>query len=153
MGGNSRLLHRHDRHAPAHGPPLPPSLSIRLTLLSAGLLNLGRLSVSHKSVVWLKLLHGLGGIVEEGKAGALATTELCPEAEDRDLVLGGLVKLRELLAELILGHVGARWVKDVTVGGAVLVAGPGMACEAQCAAEDRGIRTRPSACVPAVGCG
>lgn len=76
--------------------------------------------------MWLELLHGLGGVVEEGKAGALATTKLCPEAEDGDLVLGGLVELRELLAELILGHVGARWVEDVTVGEMVLVDDPGL---------------------------
>jgi hypothetical protein len=96
---------------------LPPSisLSIELTLLSAGLLDLGRLSVPHESVVWLELLHGLSRVVKEGKAGALATTKLCPEAEDGDLVLGGLVELGELLAELILGHVCARWVEDVTV--------------------------------------
>lgn len=93
----------------------------RLTLLSAGLLDLGCLSVSYESVVWLELLHGLGGVVEEGKASALAATKLCSEAEDGDLVLGGLVERGQLLAELVLGHIGARWVEDITVRGAVLV--------------------------------
>lgn len=65
--------------------------------------------------MWLELLHGLGGVVEEGEAGALAATKLCSEAKDGDLVLGGLVELRQLLAELILGHVCAVGVEDVTV--------------------------------------
>jgi hypothetical protein len=112
--------------------------------------------------VWLELLHGLGGIVEEGKAGALATTELCSETEDGDLVLGELVKLAELLAELILRDVGARWVEDVTVKAHVLVGivvgGRVAQFSEGCLARFEGvseeaIRTRPSACVPAVGCG
>ena len=86
-----------------------------LTLLSRGLLDLGGLSVSHEAIVWLELLHGLGGVVEEGEASALATTVLGAETKDGHVVLVGLVELRELLTELILGDVGARWVKDVTV--------------------------------------
>jgi hypothetical protein len=111
------IHHRGDDCPPQHLPPSSSSILIELTLLSAGLLDLGCLSVADESVVWLELLHGLGGVVEEGEAGALAATELCAETEDGDLVLGGLVQLGELLAELILGHVGARWVEDVTVGG------------------------------------
>ena len=83
--------------------------------MSAGLLDLVGLSVAHKSVVWLELLHGLSGIVEEGETSALATTELGAESEDGDLVLVHLVETGKLLAELILGHVWARWVEDVTV--------------------------------------
>lgn len=82
-------------------------------LLSRGLLDLVGLSVADESVVWLELLHGLGGIVEEGEAGALAATVLGAETEDGDLVLGDLVERGELLAELILGDVGTRWVEDV----------------------------------------
>lgn len=63
----------------------------------------------------LELLHGLGGVVEEGETGALATTVLGAETEDGDLVLVHLVQTSELLAELILGDVWARWVEDVTV--------------------------------------
>ena len=87
----------------------------RRTLLSAGLLDLGGLAVSDQSVVGLELLHGLGRVVEEGETGALATTELRAETEDGDGLLGLLVQLRELLAEFILGDVGAVGVEDVTV--------------------------------------
>lgn len=51
------------------------------TLLSARLLHLCRLSISDESVAGLELLHGLGRVVDEGEAGALAATVLCPEAE------------------------------------------------------------------------
>jgi hypothetical protein len=85
------------------------------TLLSAGLLDLGGLAVADEPVVGLELLHGLGAVVDEGKAGALATTVLGAETEDGDLVLVGLVQLGELLAELILGDVRAVGVQDVTV--------------------------------------
>lgn len=63
----------------------------------------------------LKLLHCLMRIVDEREAGALATTILCPEAEDRDLVLVGFVDICKFLAELIFGDVGAIGVEDVTV--------------------------------------
>ena len=86
-----------------------------LTLLPARLLNLGRLPVSHQPVPRLELLHGLGGVVDEREAGALAATILCPEAEARDDVLGRLVEFAELLAEFVLGHVRAVGVEDVTV--------------------------------------
>ena len=42
------------------------------------------------------------GIVDESEAGALATTILSSEAEDRDLAFVGLVKFGELGAELVL---------------------------------------------------
>lgn len=84
------------------------------TLLSAGLLNLGCLSVSHQSVVWLELLDRLGGVVEQREASALAATKLCSQAEDRDLVLVGLVQASELLAEFVLRDVRAGWMEDVT---------------------------------------
>ncbi len=64
----------------------------------------------------LELLHRLGGVVDEGEAGGLATTELGAEAEDIDLVLLGLVEAGELLTELLLGDVGAVRVEDVPVG-------------------------------------
>lgn len=87
----------------------------RRTLLSGSLLDLGGLANTDESVVGLELLHGLGRVVDESKASGLATTVLGAETEDGDLVLGGLVELGELLAELILGDVGAVGVKDVTV--------------------------------------
>lgn len=61
----------------------------------------------------LELLQGLGGVVDESEAGALTTTVLCAETEDRDLVLVGLVKVGQLLTELVLGDVGAVGVEDV----------------------------------------
>lgn len=63
----------------------------------------------------LELLHGLGGVVDEGETSGLAATELGAETEDVDLVLGGLVQGAELLAELILGDVGAAGVEDITL--------------------------------------
>lgn len=53
-----------------------------LALLSAGSLDLGCLSVSDESVTWLELLHCLGAVVDQTETCALATTELCAEAED-----------------------------------------------------------------------
>jgi hypothetical protein len=64
--------------------------------------------------VGLELLHRLGGIVDQGETGGLAATELCPEAKHADLVLLGLVHAGELVAELILGDVGAVRVEDIT---------------------------------------
>ena len=81
--------------------------------MPAGLLDLARHSVPYKPVVGLELLHRLVAIVDESKAGALATTEVCLEAEDRDIFLLGLVQLAELATKLILGDVGAVGVKDV----------------------------------------
>ena len=61
----------------------------------------------------LKLLHRLGGIVDEREARALAAAVLRAEAEDRDLVFAGLVDFGELGAELVFGDVGAVGVEDV----------------------------------------
>lgn len=85
------------------------------TLLSAGLLDLGGLAVTDEPVVGLELLHRLGAVVDEGEAGALATTVLGAETEAGNLLLVGLVELGELSAELILGDVRAVGVQDVTV--------------------------------------
>lgn len=64
----------------------------------------------------LELLHGLGRVVDESKTSGLATTELGAQTEDGDLVLASLVQAGELVAELILGDVGAVGVQNVTVG-------------------------------------
>lgn len=61
------------------------------TLLSAGLLNLGSSTDTDETVVRLKLLQRLVGVVNQGKSSALAATELSAESEDGDLVLVGLV--------------------------------------------------------------
>lgn len=86
------------------------------TLLSAGLLDLGAKADTDETVEGLELLHGLGRVVDEGEASGLAATELGAQTEDGDLVLLGLVQATELLAELILGDVGAVGVEDVTRG-------------------------------------
>ena len=90
------------------------------TLLPARLLDLGGEANADQPVVGLELLHRLGGVVDEGKAGGLAATELGPEAEDADLVLLGLVQAGELVAELLLGDVGAVRVEDITVRESVI---------------------------------
>lgn len=61
----------------------------------------------------LELLQGLGGVVDQSEASGLATTVLCAEPEHGNLVLVGLVKVGQLLAELILGDVGTVGVEDI----------------------------------------
>lgn len=61
----------------------------------------------------LELLHRFGRVVDQGEAGGLAATELCPETEDADLVLLGLVHAGELVAEFLLGDVGAVRVENI----------------------------------------
>lgn len=65
------------------------------TLLSAGLLDLGSMSYSDQSVSWFELLHGLDRVVDEGETSSLATTILCSQTENVDLVGVGLVDLGE----------------------------------------------------------
>lgn len=98
-----------DLHAEAKG------MCGRRTLLSAGTLGLGGHADADKAVGGLKLLQGLGGVVDEGEAGGLAATELGSQAKNLDLVLLHLVHAAELLAELLLGDVGAVGVEDVTI--------------------------------------
>jgi hypothetical protein len=87
----------------------------RRTLLSAGLLDLLGSTDADETVARLELLQSLSGVVDESKASALATTVLCAEAEDGNLVLVGLVQVGELLTELIFGDVGAVGVQDVPI--------------------------------------
>lgn len=87
----------------------------RRTLLSACPLSLGGHPNANESVCRLELLHGLGRIVDEGKSGRLATAELCPQTEDGELVLVGLVHGRELLAKRLLGDVCSAGMEDVAV--------------------------------------
>lgn len=99
--------------------PLPLTWTLELnirTLLSASLLNLGGQANTDQAVVRLELLHGLGGVVDQGEAGGLSATKLGAQAKDRDLVLTSLVHASQLVAELVLGDVGAVGVQDVTVG-------------------------------------
>jgi hypothetical protein len=84
------------------------------TLLSRCTLDLGAKTNSDQSVQRLELLHGLGGVLDESETSGLATTELCAETEDGDLVLLSLVHGGELVTELVLGDVGAAGVQNVT---------------------------------------
>lgn len=83
------------------------------TLLSAGLLDLGSSTDTDETVVRLEFLQSLVGVVDKSETSGLATTELCAETEDGDLVLVGLVEVGQLLTELILLDVGAVGVEDV----------------------------------------
>lgn len=115
------------------------------TLRSARPLRPLRHLVSDESVLRLELLEGLVGLVDEGEAGAFAAAELRPEAEDGDLVLGGLVQLAELLPQLVLGDVGAVGVEDVAVRASERFA--------MLRKSIGGGLTRPSACAGAEGSG
>lgn len=104
----------------------------------------------------LELAQGLGGVVNQGEASSLSTTELGSQTEDVALFLVGLVHLGELGAEFVLGDTGAVGVKDVTVDHNTsestrqsLAQGP--ARTALCW-RDGGL-TPPSACGPGEGCG
>lgn len=82
-------------------------------MLSAGLLDLGGSTDTDETVVRLEFLQSLVGVVDESETSGLATTELCAETEDGNLVLVGLVEVGQLLTELILLDVGAVGVEDV----------------------------------------
>lgn len=82
--------------------------------MSGRSLGLGGEANPDESVLGLELLQGLGRVIDKGEAGGLATTELCAEAEDGDLVLGSLVEGGKLLTELVLGDVRTAGVQNVT---------------------------------------
>jgi hypothetical protein len=63
------------------------------TLLSASLLNLLCGAHPDQSVMWLELLHRLVRVIDEGEACALASTVVCSESEDTDLVFVCFVQL------------------------------------------------------------
>lgn len=63
------------------------------TLLSASLLNLLCGTHPDQSVMWLELLHRLVRIIDEGETCALASTVVCPESENADLVFVCFVQL------------------------------------------------------------
>jgi hypothetical protein len=72
----------------------------------------GRLN-TYQAVLGLELLHGLGGVVDQGETSRLTTTKLCPQTEDADLLGGSLVHGGKLLAEILLGNAGLAWVEDI----------------------------------------
>lgn len=89
------------------------SVLLLLSLLSGSLLNLLSQTVSDQSVSWLESLGVSNGLVDQTETGRLSTTELGSETEDRDSVLVSLVKLGQLLSQLVLGDVSSVWVQNV----------------------------------------
>ena len=84
------------------------------TLLSAGLLDLCGLSNPDQSVMRLKLLQRILGVVDEGEASTLSTTVLCPETENHDLVLLCFVEFGKFGSELVFRDIRTVGVKDIT---------------------------------------
>lgn len=81
--------------------------------LSAGLLLLSE-TLTDKSVLGLELLGDLEVVVDETEASALASTELCLEAEDEDGAgISDLEHLGKKLLKLLLGDVGAARVDNI----------------------------------------
>lgn len=59
-------------------------------------------------------------VIYQSESGRLASAILCAETEAGYLVFVGFVELRELLAEFVLGDVGAVGMEDITVGQRIL---------------------------------
>ena len=79
----------------------------------AGALNLDLHAVANKTVLGLKLVHGLLVVVDEAEAGGLAAAKLGTEAEKSGELGVGLVHAANNLLELGLGDGGASRVDDV----------------------------------------
>lgn len=78
---------------------------VRHTLLTGRLLDLGCLSESNKAVVGFEFFESLIRVVNQSEASGLATTILCTETENRDLVFIGLVHLCEPGPEILFGDI------------------------------------------------
>jgi len=52
-------------------------------------------------------------VVDQSETRALATTVLCPETENADLVLVGFVEFGEFASEFVLGDIGSVGVEDI----------------------------------------
>ena len=65
--------------------------------------------------MWLKLLHRLMIVVDQGETGRLSSSVLCPETEAGHLVFVGFIELGEFLAEFVFGDVGSVGVEDIAV--------------------------------------
>ncbi len=89
--------------------PVLPSL----LLFSRSLLSWLQHSLSPKPELGLELLGKVHRVVDEGKAGRLAATEVRLEAEGEHAIGGALVHLGQLLPDLGLGHGGPVGVEDV----------------------------------------
>jgi len=98
FGGTSRLL----------GPVLT-----LFALLAGGLLNLGCLSESNKTVVGFEFFKSVIRVVNQCEPSRLATSILCAETKNGDLVLVGLVQLSELGPEIVLGDIRSVGVENV----------------------------------------
>ncbi|KAH3667593.1 hypothetical protein OGATHE_003116 [Ogataea polymorpha] len=89
------------------------SVLLLFSLLSGGLFNLLGKTVSDESVGWFEFLGVSNRVVDETETGRLSTTESGSEAKHRDRVLLNFVKSRQLVSQLVLGHVGSVWVDDI----------------------------------------
>lgn len=76
-----------------------------LSELAGSSLWLGGKTEADESVLGLEL-ESILAVVDQGEAGRAATTKVGAEAEDDDLVLGGLVHRAELVSQLVLGDAG-----------------------------------------------
>ena len=72
-----------------------------------------QVTYTDEAVLGLELLGRLQVVVDQSEAGGLSASESGAETEDEDNLLVDLVHLGELLAELILGDVGAGRVDDI----------------------------------------
>ena len=82
------------------------SVLLFLLLLSRLLCLLLDHILASQSVLGLKLLGEVHGVINEGKAGWLSTTEVGLEAKSEDAIRSALVHLRDLFADFGFGH---RW--------------------------------------------
>ena len=71
------------------------------------------LTYTSETVLWLKLLGRVQGVVDQGEPSRLATTESSAEAKHENVLLVRLVQLGQLFSEIILGDVGTTRVQDV----------------------------------------
>jgi len=72
-----------------------------------------KITYTDEAVLGLELLGRLQVVVDQSEASGLSASESSAETEDEDNLLIDLVHLGELLAELILGDVGAGRVDDI----------------------------------------
>jgi hypothetical protein len=71
------------------------------------------ITYTDEAVLGLELLGRLQVVVDQSEASGLSASESSAETEDEDNLLIDLVHLGELLAELILGDVGAGRVDNI----------------------------------------
>jgi len=66
-----------------------------------------------ESVLGLKLLEEVHGVIDQGKASGLATTKVGAETKARDNIRSDFVHLGEFLSNLLLGDGCSAWMEDI----------------------------------------